>query len=143
MKVWRMPLFVGLLLLLIRGAFADDVRPGLWALNLTMTVPGAENEFGPFTKTQCFTEADAQNPGKLFSEMGGECTYGNKQYQGSRFTFTVECSGSLPMQGKGEVVFSADSFEGSLEIQAKVTDLGQVMTKNRVKGTRLGDCPSQ
>ncbi len=143
MEGWRISLFVSLLLVFTPEVFADDVRPGLWTLNLTMTVPGAESEFGPFTKTQCFTEQDARNPGKLFSEMGGECAYRDKRYQGNRFTFSVECSGAVPMQGGGEVSFSADSFEGSLEIQAKVSELGQVKTKSRVKGTRVGDCPNQ
>lgn len=142
MNMWRVSLFAGLLLAPVNAALADDALPGLWSITLTMTAPGADGEFGPFTKTQCFTQADAQNPDKLFAEMGGECTYGDKRYQGSHFTFTVQCTGAVPMQGGGEVSFSAHSFEGNLEIQAKVPDMGQVKTKSRVKGSRLGDCGS-
>lgn len=60
--------------------------------------------------------------------------------QGSRFTFSVQCGGLVPMQGEGEVSFSATSFEGSLAIKAEVTEMGPVQTKSRVTGSRLGDC---
>lgn len=121
--------------------YADDVLPGLWTITLTMTAAGMENELGPYTRTQCITREDAQNPDKLFAEMGGSCTYGDKQYQGSSFTFSVQCSGIVPMQGKGEVIFGANAFDGSIAIEANVSDMGPLQTKSQVKGTRLGDCP--
>jgi hypothetical protein len=136
----RRTLFAFLLLGIVIPASADDVRPGLWSITLTMTAAGLDTEFGPFTKTQCFSQADAENPHKLFADMGGDCTYGDKRFQDSRFTFTVKCSGAVPMQGDGEVSFSADSFDGNLAIQANAPEMGLVRTKSRVKGKRLGDC---
>lgn len=120
--------------------YADDARPGLWNITLNMTVAGADTVLGPYAKTQCLTQADAQNPDKLFAGMGGGCTFGEKNYQGGRFTFSVQCNGAIPMKGEGEVSFSANSFEGDLTIQAEVPDMGQLKTKSHVTGSRLGDC---
>jgi len=132
--------FACLLQAAVFPVYADDVRPGLWSITASMTVAGMDSELGPYTRTQCFTQADARNPDKLFAEMGGSCTYGDKHYQGNRFTFTVQCSGAVPMQGEGEVSFGETSFEGNLTIQAKMPEMGQVKTTSRVKGSRLGDC---
>ena len=140
MKIVRLIWMGCLLQAAVFPAYAEDVLPGLWNITLSMTVAGTDNEFGPFTKTQCFTQADAQSPDKLFSEMGGDCTYGDKHYQGDRFRFSARCSGVVPMQGEGEVTFSATSFEGNMSVQANVPDIGQITTKSRVKGSRLGDC---
>lgn len=120
--------------------YADDALPGLWTITLNMTAAGMDSELGPYTRTQCITLEDAQNPDKLFAEMGGGCTYGDKHYQGSSFTFSVQCTGIVPMHGKGEVSFGATAFEGSIAVEANVPEIGLVQTKNRMKGTRLGDC---
>jgi hypothetical protein len=143
MNILRLTVLAWLLQAVVSPVYADDVRPGLWSITLSMTAAGMDSELGPYTSTQCFTQADAKNPGKLFAEMGGGCTYGDKHYQGNRFTFTVQCSGAIPMQGEGEVSYGETSFEGNLAIQAKVADMGQVKTKSRVKGNRLGDCKAE
>lgn len=141
MNMFRLTLLACLLQSVALRVYADDALPGMWNITLNMTVAGMDSELGPYTRTQCFTAEDARNPGKLFAEMGGGCTYGDLQYQGSLFTFSVQCTGVVPMQGKGEVSFGATAFEGSVAVQANVSDMGMVQTKSRVKGTRLGDCP--
>ncbi len=140
MNTLRLILLVCLLQAFVSPVYADDVSPGLWSFTLTVTAAGMDNELGHYTKTQCFTQEDAQNPDKLFAEMGGGCTFGDKHLQDSRFTFSVQCSGVVPMRGEGEVSFSANSLEGNLVIQAEVPDMGQLKTKSRVTGSRLGDC---
>lgn len=140
MKILRLTWLVCMVQTVALPAYAEDVLPGLWNLTLSMTAAGMDSELGPYTRTQCFTPEDVRNPDKLFAEMGGDCTYGDKHYQGSRFTFSVQCSGLVPMQGEGEVSFSATAFEGSLAIKANVPEMGPVQTKSRVTGSRLGDC---
>ena len=140
MNILRLTWLACLLQMAVTPVYADDVRPGLWSITLSMTAAGLDSELGPYTKTQCFTEADARNPDKLFTEMGGSCTYGDKNYRGNHFTFTVQCGGIVPMQGTGEVSFGETSFDGTLAIQAKMPEMGQVKTTSRVKGSRLGDC---
>lgn len=138
MNMPRLALLACLLQVITFPAYADDPLPGLWNITLNMTAAGSE--LGPVNRTQCLTQADAQNPDKLFAEMGGGCTFGEKHYQDSRFTFSVQCSGLVPMQGEGQVSFGANSFEGNVEIRAEVPDMGPLKTESRVTGSRLGDC---
>lgn len=129
------------LLFMVNGmALAGDVQPGLWSITLSMSAAGTEQAFGPFEKTQCFTEADARDPGKLFADVGGGCTYGNRNYQSGRFTFTVQCGGAIPMAGSGSVEYNATSFQGELNLKANIPNAGAVETRSRVSGSRIGDC---
>lgn len=140
MNMLRLTWLACLLQAVVFPVYADDVLPGLWNITLSTTAAGMDSELGPYTRTQCFTQEDAQNPEKLFAELGGDCTYGDKNFQGSSFTFSVKCSGVVPMQGKGEVSFGATTFDGNIAIQANVPEMGLVQTKSRVTGSRLGDC---
>ena len=140
MNMLRLTWLACLLQVAASPVYAEDASPGLWSFTLNMTAAGMDQELGPYTRTQCFNQEDAQNPERLFAEMGGGCTYSDKHYHGSSLTFSVQCSGIVPMQGKGEVSFSANSFEGNLAIRAEVPDMGPVQTKSRVMGNRLGDC---
>lgn len=140
MNILRLTWLACLLQAAVSPVYADDVSPGLWSITLSMTAAGMDDELGTHTKTQCLTQADAQNPDKLFAEMGGNCTFGDRHYQGNRFTFSVQCGGVVPMKGEGEVSFGATSFEGNLAIQAEMPDMGPLKTTSRVSGSRLGDC---
>lgn len=128
------------LLLATLPASAADLQEGLWDLSLSMTVAGSPQRMGPFSRTQCFTRADTQNPEKLFAEVGAECTYGDRRYQGSRFTFTIQCGGALPMSGSGSVEYASGHFEGEMRLNASLPGTGTLETHSQVSGRRLGDC---
>jgi len=95
---------------------------------------------GPFEKARCFTEADAQYPGKIFADMGGSCNYADKNIQGNRFSFTIQCDGAFPMTGSSFVEYGDASFQGELNLRANVPNAGEVQTRSRVMGKRVGDC---
>ncbi len=128
------------LLLVILPATAADLQEGLWDLSLSMTAAGGGQRIGPFSRTQCFTRADAQNPEKLFAEVGAECSYGDRHYQGNRFTFTIQCGGALPMSGSGSVEYASGHFEGEMLLNADVPGAGTLETRSQVSGHRIGDC---
>lgn len=140
MRLKRKILMLILLVLTFSVALAGDVRPGLWHLSLSVSAVGADQRMGPFEKTQCFTEADARDPGKLFADMGGSCNYGDKNYQGNRFSFTIQCDGAFPMTGSGFVEYDAAVFQGELNLRANVPNAGEVQTRSQVTGKRIGDC---
>lgn len=120
---------------------AMDVQEGQWEITLTMKADGSEQIFGPYTNSQCFTRADAQNPAKLFADTGGTgCEYTNKHYYANHFTFNIRCGGGIPLSGTGEVEFSSDRFEGSMNLQAQVEGGPTVETHSEVSGKRLGTC---
>jgi hypothetical protein len=120
---------------------AMDVQEGQWEITLTMKAGGVDQAFGPYSRNQCFTKADAQNPAKLFADTGGtSCEYSNQRYSANRFSFDVRCGGAIPLSGSGEVGFSADRFAGSMNLQAQLGDGQAVETHSEISGRRLGPC---
>lgn len=120
---------------------AMDVQEGQWEITLTMKAGGSEQAFGPYTKNQCFTKADAQNPAKLFADTGATgCEYSNKRYEANRFSFNIRCGGGIPLSGSGVVEFSSDRFAGSMNLQAQLEGGPAVETHSDVSGKRLGPC---
>lgn len=134
------PLFVLLLAFSTFDTQAAEPRPGLWNLSVTTMAEGAAQTFGPYNSSQCLSQEDIRNPEKLLANNGAaDCSYGNKQYQGSRFSFTVQCGGAIPMSGSGNVTYTADTLQGDVDITADLQGL-EVATKSQVSGTRVGDC---
>jgi hypothetical protein len=120
-------------------AQAEDLQEGLWSISLNATMAGGQS-VGPFNRSQCVTKADTRNPEKLFADTGTDCSYGDRRYLGNRFSFTIQCGGTLPMQGSGSVEFSSSHFEGEVLLNANIPGAGQIETRSQVSGTRVGDC---
>ena len=131
-------LFVMLLSLLPMAALAADVLDGLWEIGLVMRVEG--KDYGPYTRQQCITKADAQEPSKLFAEAGGGCEYANKRYFGNQFSFNVRCNAGIPLTGIGQVEFSAERMSGSMNLSAQMPGGPSVETASEISGKRLGNC---
>lgn len=119
---------------------AEDLQAGMWDLTLHMTVSATGQAMGPFNHAQCLTTEDAQNPEKLFAETGANCRYGNRQHHGSRFSFTVQCTGDMPVSGSGWVEYSSSRFQGEMLLTADIAGAGAVETRSQVSGTRQGPC---
>lgn len=121
-------------------AYANsDVLEGMWEIGLVMRVEG--QDYGPYTRQQCITKADAQDPAKLFADTGGtSCEYTNKRYFGNQFSFNVRCNTGIPLTGIGQAEFSADRLHGSMTLSAQMPDGPSVETASEISGKRLGAC---
>lgn len=117
---------------------ATDVLEGQWEISLVMRVEG--QDYGPYSRQQCITKADAQDPAKLFAEAGGSCEYANRRFFGNQFNFNVRCNAGIPLTGTGQVEFSADHFHGSMSLSAQVEGGPSVETASEISGKRLGAC---
>lgn len=125
------------------GTQAAQPRPGLWDIEATVMADGAAQPVGPFYRQQCFSQEDMRSPEQLLTDIGArDCSYGDKKYQGDRFTFTINCSGALPMSGTGSITYGADTFKGEANIVADLQGL-EIATTTVVNGKRAGDCPAQ
>lgn len=120
------------------AAQAGDVQEGLWDVALVMRVEGQDH--GPFSRQQCISKADAQDPSKLFAEAAGGCEYTNKRYFGNQFSFNVRCNAGIPLTGQGQVEFSAERFHGNMELVARIEGGPSVETASEISGRRLGPC---
>jgi len=123
---------------------AADMSPGMWEIALEARVaaqPGFTPE--PFRLRQCLTVADTRDPSALLGGVANPgatgCTYGNKAYAGNSFRFSMQCAGSYAIQAQGEVSFSADAMNGTIDA---VADVGGAKTemRNKISARRLGGC---
>jgi hypothetical protein len=112
------------------------VEPGEWELTIQAVMTGAQKPAAS-TKTQCLTEADARDPSRVLG-AGGSCKFSNKNETAGAFSFDVDCTGLLPMHGKGNVIYTANSLQGELDLQATADTNFKMQTL--MKGRRLGPC---
>ena len=131
-------IFFVLIASLIAAGARADVQEGNWEMTVSATVEGMPGAMAPITQTRCITREDARDPSRLIGASAG-CQFSNKRDTGSEITFDVTCSGKVPMQGSGAVRYTAQTFNGTMEITA---DMGsqKLATRSQVAGRRLGDC---
>jgi hypothetical protein len=123
------------------GMALSQVQPGNWELTVTSQMQGMDKPIGPLSKTQCFTEADTKDPGRVLG-TGGSCQFSNRRESGDTYTFDVKCGGALPMSGTGRLRQSSGSFEGDLDlaVDSGPGGGGNVGMRAKVSGRRLGPC---
>ena len=131
------------LLLSANQCHAADPSPGMWNLTATVMIEGASHALGPYNQSRCLNKDDLQDPQKIVAEdSDAGCTYTDKKFEGNRFSFNVQCNGVLPMTGTGSVTYDADSFQGEININAKLESL-EVNSTSYVAGKRVGDCATK
>jgi hypothetical protein len=123
------------------GMAASQVQPGNWELTVTSQMQGMDKPIGPLSKTQCFTEADTRDPGRVLG-TGGSCQFSNRRESGDAYTFDVKCGGALPMSGTGRLRQGPDAFEGDLDLAVDSGAGGgaNLGMRTKVSGRRLGPC---
>ncbi len=125
-------------------ALAADLSPGLWEITVDSRVAAAPNlSTGPLKLTQCLSAADARDPSRVLGGVSNPgasgCAYSNKTDSGGTFSFTMRCAGSLALESRGTVTYSADSMYGTITAVANVGGQKTEIT-NRVAARRLGAC---
>lgn len=128
------------LTLLAASSQAAEPKPGLWNITINVTAEGAAQSYGPYSSSQCFSAEDMRNPETLLAGAGGaECSYSDINHQENRFIFNVQCGGTIPMSGSGNVDYTSDTFQGNLDITADLQGL-PIATKSHVTGAYAGTC---
>jgi hypothetical protein len=126
-------------------ALAQDVSPGLWEISMETRVPSEPGfQPAPYTMTQCITAADAKDPGALFYKIGNpgatNCRFQDRNYHGSdSFTFAMTCSGIYNLRSTGEVKFTKETMDGTVNATANIGDR-DVETLNKLSARRVGGC---
>jgi hypothetical protein len=115
---------------------AHAVDPGEWEITVQAVMTGSQKP-AVATKKQCFTDADSRDPSRVLGQ-GGTCKFSNKNESAGAMSFDVDCTGLMPMQGKGSVVYTGQLVEGSLDLHATADSNFKMQTI--MKGRRLGPC---
>ena len=120
------------------GALAD-IEPGSWELTVSAGVAGAP-PMAAQTRTQCLKAEDVRDPSSVFGPNSDpNCSFSNKSDTGSEFSFTVSCTGPVPVTGSGRVRYGCDSMTADMELSGDVN--GQKFsTTSHATGRRVGPC---
>jgi len=93
-------------------AAASDMlmNPGLWEHTITMEMPGMPVAPQPMTVSQCLTPEEATDwegsVAKINNQQDGNCQVSDVRKDGDTVRWNMSCTGEMPMQGSGEMVYS-------------------------------------
>ena len=124
-------------------AALSQVQPGSWELTVVSEMQG--QKIGPVSRTQCFTEADARDPGRILG-AGGGCEFFNRSESAGAHSFDLKCGGLVPLSGHGMIRQEANRFEGELDLAIEAGPNGagpageRLGIRSTVTGRRLGPC---
>ena len=139
MRLWLLAgLFVPAL------AAAENIEPGNWEFTVDVHAKGLgafQPKPGPIVSTRCISAEQAANPAKVLSDAGarGECQFANQHDTGSEFSFEVQCTGRVAMQGSGKMRYSAQTLDGDLDLDGDAQGM-RFKTRSHVSARRLGPC---
>jgi hypothetical protein len=132
-------LFV-LLIVFVPGVLlaADNMREGMWEITSTMEMPGMPMKMPPTKIKHCYTKEDIKDQKKMVNR-DKNCTVTELKSSGNKISWKMKCTGQSAGTFSGETVFSGDSYDSVMKMQADTTK-GQPMTM-KIKGKRVGACP--
>lgn len=133
-RTWsgRLAAAVSLVFIVLAPVSATDPPGVLWQTTSQMVMPGLP--FSPPAQTLklCTRPTWTEPP------PGGDptCVASNYQVVGNKATWTMQCSGDMPMTGNGEITFNGDdSYTGVINATAD----GLTLTI-QLSGTKIGTC---
>ena len=125
--------------LLSSPAVLAQGKDELWDVTMKMEMAGLPMSMPARTHRVCVEKGN--DAGLVPKGEKDECKVVDQKRVGNKFTFRVACSGKEPMTGSGEFTYSADSYDGRM--QMKGTSGGQSFDMTQtVSGKKVGNCTS-
>jgi uncharacterized protein DUF3617 len=125
-----------MLITMCAPVLAQEMEPGEWEFNTTMTAPGMP-QAQTFTNKRCVTAKDS-DPSRWADKRQGDCKVSPSKKSGGTYTWEVSCPSS-GMRGTGTARVTRSTVESELRLAA---DMGgqkmEMLTKTT--GKRLGAC---
>lgn len=133
-RTWsgRLAAAVTLVFMILAPVRAEDPPGILWQTTSQMVMEGLPFSPPPTSLKVCTAREWTQPP------PGGDetCVTSDFQRVGNKATWTVQCSGEMPMTGTGEITFAADgNYTGVINANAD----GMAMKIN-LSGKKIGTC---
>lgn len=129
----RLAAAASLVLLALAPARAADEPPGvLWETTSQVVMPGMPFSPPPTKLNLCTPRVWTRPP------PGGDqsCVNSNYTRVGNKVTWTMQCSGQMPMTGTGEITYDGpDAYTGAITATAD----GMSITIN-LSGRKIGTC---
>ena len=113
-------------------ARAADPPGVLWDTTSQMAMAGMPMQMPAQTQRVCAAKQWTKPP------PGGDksCVSSNYRMVGNKATWTMQCSGQMPMQGTGEIVFEgSDAYTGAIQAKSQGMDM-----TIKLSGKKVGTC---
>lgn len=127
--------------LLIAGSpvYAIDMQPGLWEITSKMQMPGMGMQMPAMTQRTCMTREDMV---PMDQQQTNNCTLESSETSGNTVEWTMECDqDGTHSKGKGRITYSGTRYQGSMEIEMDMPQMGHQVMTQQLSGKRIGDCP--
>lgn len=117
------------------NSFALDFNPGEYQITTKVKMPGIPAQ----TTTECVSEQDLIPKSE---SLGQDCEVHNMEQNGNVITWEMECNQEgQKITSQGEMIYSGDSFEGTITVKMGPQAGNMVMT-TEISGKRTGSCKS-
>lgn len=117
------------------NSFALDFNPGEYQITTKVKMPGIPAQ----TTNECVSEQDLIPKSE---SLGQDCEVHNMEQNGNVITWEMECNQEgQKITSQGEMIYSGDSFEGTITVKMGPQAGNMVMT-TEISGKRTGSCKS-
>lgn len=115
------------------NSFALDFNPGEYQITTKVKMPGIPAQI----TTECVSEQDLIPKS---DSSGQDCEIHNMEQKGNVITWEMECNQEgQKMTSQGEMIYSGDSFKGTITVKMGPQAGNMVMT-TEITGKRTGSC---
>ena len=119
---------------------APVMKPGMWSLEVTVFGDGKRQTM-PAVE-QCISQQDIDDETRTLPRPAGACTLSNVKRTDDSASYDLAClNGSVQAQGRAEIRFAAEQYDGSVIMSMSERGASAQMTALRVAAKRVGECP--
>lgn len=123
------------------AAQQNPMKPGNWETTILMQIPNMPTQMPEMKSTTCITPEQLEKdpasglPRGMRGRGGADqCEMSDYKVDGQTVTWKMACP-QQQMTGTGEIIFSGDSYTGTMKAAMPMGEMTMKMT-----GKRLGDC---
>ena len=130
---------LALILTAFTGAYADiNIHEGEWEITSKIEMKGMpiQVKIQETTITQCI-DKEKIIP-KTDKKINKYCTISEQKIEGDTVTWKMQCTNN--MQSEGSVTYHGDTFEGVVNSNIEVPNIGAMTMVINMKGKRIGAC---
>jgi len=132
-------MLIALGLLASSSALSAPMNPGKWELGMTVVGEGVRKHQPPVD--QCITQQDIDDETRTLPRPQGACTLSNVKRTADNASYDLACiNGSIQAQGRAEIRYSGDSYDGSVVMSVSNKGAPAQLTALRITARRVGDC---
>ena len=132
-------MFIALGLLASTSASSAPMNPGMWELGMTVVGEGVRKHQPPVD--QCITQQDIDDETRALPRPQGACTLSNVKRTPDTASYDLACiNGAIQAQGRAEILYSGDSYDGSVVMSVSDKGAPAQLTALRITARRVGDC---